>query len=190
MNQEYIEQQLFNKQDYSETALPAGDYDNCNFRDCNFAGSDLSGRRFMDCTFNGCDLSNTKAIKSSFQETVFKECKVLGFHFDQCDQLGLTVRFENCQLDHSSFYQVKLNHTVFLNTSLREVDFSESDLRNTILDQCDLLNATFDHTNLERANLTSALNYSIDPENNRIQGARFSMPAAIGLLDKYNIEII
>ena len=70
------------------------------------------------------------------------------------------------------------------------MDFSESDLRNTILDQCDLLNATFDHTNLERANLTSALNYSIDPENNRIQGAKFSMPAEIGLLDKYNIEII
>jgi len=144
----------------------------------------------MDCTFKGCDLSNAKVIKSSFQETVFKDCKVLGFHFDLCDQLGLTVRFENCQLDHSSFYQVKLNHTVFLNTSLREVDFSESDLRNTILDQCDLLNATFDNTNLERANLSSALNYSIDPENNRIQGGKFSLPAAVGLLDKYNIEII
>jgi uncharacterized protein YjbI with pentapeptide repeats len=114
---------------------------------------------------------------------------MLGFRFDSCDQLGMTVRFDNCQLDHASFYQVKLNHTVFNSTSLREVDFSEADLRNAILDQCDLLNATFDHTNLERADFSTALNYSIDPENNRIGGAKFSMPAVMGLLSKYRIVI-
>ena len=114
---------------------------------------------------------------------------MLGFRCDSCDQLGMTVRFENCMLDHASFYQVKLNHTVFKSTTLREVDFSEADLRNAILDQCDLLNATFDHSNLERANLSTALNYSIDPENNRIQGARFSLGSVVGLLDRYNIII-
>ena len=119
MNKDYIEQQLFTKQDYSETPLAKGEYDNCNFRNCNFANSDLSGIRFMNCSFAGCDLSNVKVLKSSFQETAFKDCKMLGFHFDNCDQLGMTIRFEDCQLDHSSFYQVKLNHTVFHTTSLR-----------------------------------------------------------------------
>jgi len=190
MNLDIIEQQLFSKEDYTETPLPKGEYYNCNFRNCNIAGSDLSGIRFMDCTFAGCDLSNVKMLKSSFQETVFKECKMLGLHFENCDQLGMTVRFEDCQLDHSSFYQVKLNHTVFLKTSLQEVDFAEADLRNTIFDQCDLLNAAFDHTNLERANLSSAQNYSIDPENNRIRGAKFSLPEVVGLLNKYQIEIL
>jgi len=185
----YTEQELFTKQDYTESPLPKGEYDNCNFRNCNFAGSDLSEVRFTDCTFASCDLSNVNVTKASLQETVFKDCKMLGFRFDSCDQLGLTVRFENCQLDHSSFYQVKLNHTVFLNCSLREVDFTESDLRNTIMDQCELMAATFDHTNLERANLTTSLNYSINPENNRIRGARFSLPAVVGLLDAYEIEI-
>ncbi len=189
MNPDYIEQQLFNKQDYTETLLSKGEYDTCNFRDCNFAGSDLSGIRFMDCTFIGCDLSNVKVLNSSFHETAFKECKMLGLHFENCDQLGLTVRFENCQLDHSSFYQVKLNHTVFLHNSLREVDFTETDLRNTIFDECDLLNAAFDHSNLERADFTSALNYSFDPESNRIRGAKFSLPSVVGLLNKYQIEI-
>ena len=189
MNMELIEQQLFTKEDYSETPLAKGAYDNCNFRNCNFADTDLSGIRFMDCTFAGCDLSNVKVLKSSFQETAFKECKMLGFRFDTCDQVGMTVRFEDCQLDHSSFYQVKLNHTVFISTSLKEVDFTEADLRNTILDQCDLLDATFDHSNLERANLATALNYSIDPENNRILGAKFSLPSALGLLNKYRIVI-
>ena len=189
MSIDYIEQQLFSKEDYSETPLPKGEYYNCNFRNCNFAESDLSEIRFSDCSFAGCDLSNVIVVKSSFQETSFKECKMLGFRFDSCDQLGMTVRFDNCMLDHASFYQVKLNHTVFKSTTLREVDFSEADLRNAILDQCDLLNATFDHSNLERANLSTALNYSIDPENNRIGGAKFSMPEVMGLLSKYSIVI-
>lgn len=190
MNQEHLEQQLFTKQDYSETPLLKGEYDTCNFRDCNFAGSDLTGIHFMDCTFNGCDLSNAKVKNSSLQETIFKECKMLRLRLDTCDQLGLTVRFENCVLDHSSFYQMKLNHTVFLHCSLKEVEFTETDLRNTILDHCDLLNAHFDHSNLERANLSTALNYSINPENNRLRGAKFSLPSVVGLLDTYNIEIL
>jgi fluoroquinolone resistance protein len=189
MNQECIEQQLFTKQDYTETPLPKGEYDTCNFRDCTFSGSDLSRSRFSDCSFKGCDLSNVKVLQSSFQECIFKECKMLGIHFENCDQLGLTFRFENCQLNHSSFYQVKLNHTVFQKSSLREVDFSESDLRNSLFDECDLLAATFDHSNLERANLSTAINYSIDPESNRIRGAKFSLPSVVGLLSKYQVEI-
>ena len=82
------EQELFTKQDYTETSLPKGEYDNCNFRDCNFAGSDLSEIRFTDCNFAGCDLSNAKVTKSSIRETSFKDCKMLGFRFDTCDQLG------------------------------------------------------------------------------------------------------
>lgn len=189
MNPEYTEQQLFSRQDYSETPLAKGEYENCLFRECNFSGSDLTDIRFTDCTFVGCDLSNVKVLKTAFNETVFKDSKLLGFHFRNCNQIGLTVRFENCQLDHSSFYQVKLNHSVFLNCSLREVDFTESDLRNTILDHCDLLGATFEHTNLERANLSTAINYSIDPENNPVRGAKFALPSVVGLLYKYQIEV-
>ena len=189
MNPEYTEQHIFSRQDYSETPLEKGEYENCLFRDCNFSGSDISEIRFMDCSFAGCDLSNVNVLKTAFNETVFKDSKLLGFHFRNCNKIGLTIRFENCQLDHSSFYQVKLNHTVFLNCSLREVDFTESDLRNTILDQCDLLGATFEHTNLERANLSTSINYSIDPENNPVRGAKFSLPSVVGLLHKYQIDV-
>lgn len=190
MKQDVIEQQLFARQDYSKVPLALGEYDTCNFRNCNFSGSDLSGIRFLDCTFATCDLSNAQLKKSSFRETIFKECKMLGLRFDDCDQLGMTVRFESCQLDHASFFQVKLNHTIFLSSSLQEADFTESDLRNVILDHCDLANATFDHTNLERANFSTAINYSIDPENNRLRGAKFSLPAVVGLLNSFQIELV
>ena len=72
---------------------------------------------------------------------------------------------------------------------MQEADFSESDLTGAIFENCDLLQTTFFHTNLEQANFTSAFNYSINPETNRLRKARFSLLGLIGLLDTYGIEI-
>ena len=58
-----------------------------------------------------------------------------------------------------------------------------------MLKQCNLLNATFDNTNLEGADLTQSTNYAIDPERNKIKGAKFSLPEIVGLLTKYGIQI-
>jgi len=35
----------------------------------------------------------------------------------------------------------------------------------------------------------TSVNYSLDPERNRIKKARFSLSGIAGLLDKYDIEI-
>jgi len=37
--------------------------------------------------------------------------------------------------------------------------------------------------------LRTAFNYSLNPELNKIKKAKFSLPAVVGLLDKYDIEI-
>lgn len=87
------------------------------------------------------------------------------------------------------FSKLKLKNTRFKNCDLQEVDFTDADLAESIFEHCDLLLATFFKTNLEKADFRSALNYSINPETNRISKASFSIPAVIGLLDKYNIEI-
>ena len=84
---------------------------------------------------------------------------------------------------------MKLHRTSFADSQLKGVDFTEADLRNALFRGCDLLNATFEHTNLEYADLRTSLNYSMDPENNRLKGAIFSVPGVLGLLDKYQIEI-
>jgi uncharacterized protein YjbI with pentapeptide repeats len=72
---------------------------------------------------------------------------------------------------------------------LHETDFAECDLTNGVFDNCDLSGALFDHTNLEKADFRTAFNYSVDPENNRIKKAKFSLPGVTGLLHKYDIEI-
>jgi hypothetical protein len=47
----------------------------------------------------------------------------------------------------------------------------------------------FENTLLEKADLRTAFNYSIDPEMNRVKKAKFSIAGVTGLLDKYDIEI-
>jgi uncharacterized protein YjbI with pentapeptide repeats len=72
---------------------------------------------------------------------------------------------------------------------LQEVDFSEADLNSSIFDNCDLMRATFENTILEKVDLRTSYNYSLDPELNRIRKAKFSMSGIVGLLNKYDIEI-
>ena len=124
-----------------------------------------------------------------FNNVKFKNSKMLGLHFEDCNQFLLTVSFEDCNLNLSSFYKVNLKRTVFRNTSLNEVDFTESDLSNASFDNCNLLLATFVNAVLEKADLRTAFNYSIDPEINKIKKARFSTNGIAGLLNKYDIVI-
>ena len=189
MDRPYIEEKAFERIDFSEKPLAEADYDSCTFTGCNFLNSDLSGTRFIDCEFRECNLSTANLTKTSFQDTRFRDCKMLGLYFQKCNPLGFMIGVENCQLDHSSFYKVNLILTTFLNSKLHDVDFTEAELKNAVFDNCDLLNSVFENTHLEKADFSTSFNYSIDPEINRIKGAKFSLPAVVGLLNKYGIEI-
>ncbi len=189
MDTNYFENQSFLKEDYCGKPLIKGDYENCMFTNCNFSDSDLSGIHFFKCTFNTCNISNAGMKNTSLSNIVFKDCKLLGVHFENCNKFLFIVDFENCNLNFSSFFQVNLKKRLFKNCNLQDVDFTETDLSSVYFNNCDLANANFDNTILEKANLTSAINYTIDPEKNRIKKAKFSQAGLIGLLGKYDIVI-
>jgi uncharacterized protein YjbI with pentapeptide repeats len=72
---------------------------------------------------------------------------------------------------------------------LHEIDFTETNLSVAVFDHCDLSGSIFDGTKLEKADLRSAYNYSIDPERNRLKKAKFSWPGLTGLLNKHGLII-
>lgn len=185
MNDTYIQDKTFDAKDRFTKA----DYDNCIFNNCNFYEFNLSGFIFIDCEFNGCNLSLAKLEKTAFRDVKFKDCKMLGLRFDLCAEFGVSFSFDNCQLDHSSFHQTKIKKTVFKKTKLHEVDFSGCDLTGAIFDNCDLTRAVFENTIIEKADLRTAYNYSIDLEVNKVKGAKFALAGVAGLLEKYDIEI-
>ena len=169
--------------------LTKGEYENCMFNHCNLADMDLSGFKFNECIFNACNLSLANLNRTTFSLTKFTDCKMLGLRFDTCNDFGLSFSFEGCQLNHSSFYKMSIKKTIFKNSQLQETDFTEADLTSALFENCNMSQATFDQTNLEKADFRTSYNYSIDPENNRLKKAKFSMESVTGLLDKYDIEI-
>jgi len=185
----YVTERTFDKEQFSLHPLPKGEYEDCHFINCDFSETDLGGSSFAGCTFTSCNLSMVKLAKTAFRDVHFKGCKMLGLHFETCNPFGMSMHFEDCQLDHSSFYQVKMPGTRFRKVQLREADLTEADLSGSVFDDCDLSGATFDHSNLEKADLRGARQYSIDPEINKIRKAKFSMPDVVGLLHKYGIVI-
>ena len=118
MNLPYFEEETFQNNDYTTADLPKGEYECCTFKNCNFAESDLAEVRFMDCEFISCNLSNSKMNNASMQDVSFKDCKILGVQFEDCNQFAFNVRFENCQVNFSSFHKMKLAKSRFINCQL------------------------------------------------------------------------
>jgi uncharacterized protein YjbI with pentapeptide repeats len=67
--------------------------------------------------------------------------------------------------------------------------FDNADLSGSVFTNCNLENAVFLGTNLEKADLSSSYNFLIDPEQNKVKKAKFSLVGAVGLLSKYGIVI-
>jgi fluoroquinolone resistance protein len=184
-----VEDESYSGVDFSTNPPKTGEYDGCIFTNCNLSHSDLTDFIFVDCTFDACNLSNAKLITTTIRDCIFKSCKLLGLHFEDCNQFGLSASFEKCNLNFSSFFKAKMKKTRFTNCTLNETDFTQSDFSESIFTECDFAKARFENTALEKADFRTAFNYSIDPERNRIKKAKFSLPWVVGLLDGYAIEI-
>lgn len=179
----------FNQDSFVSKKPEPGEYENCVFAHCNLANADLSKSKFTDCRFAHCDLTMAKLIGTSFSDSIFLDCKMLGLLFYNCHPFGLQFRFEQCILNHSSFYKTKIRGMIFRQCSLEEVDFTEADLTGAVFDGCNLRNARFENTLLEKADFRSAYNFSIDPAVNRMRRARFSRTELSGLLDNLELDI-
>ncbi|SFC30315.1 Pentapeptide repeat-containing protein [Flexibacter flexilis DSM 6793] len=184
------EDQVFEKINFKQNPLPKGEYENCTFVACDLEQADLSGIVLTDCILKDSNLSNVRVNKSTSLKNVrFQNCKVLGLLFSGCNEFLFEVNFENCVLDFSAFDRLKMKKTRFKGCSLKQVDFSATDLTEAVFADCDLSGAKFERTILEKADLRTARQYTIDPEANRLKKARFSLADVAGLLTKYNIVI-
>ncbi|GGH13621.1 pentapeptide repeat-containing protein [Sphingobacterium alkalisoli] len=184
-----IEDVTFFHEDFGIKKLCFAQYENCRFENCNFEGQNLSQFRFLNCEFLRCNLSLTDMQNVTLQGDIFKECKMLGMRFDLCNPFNLSFTFHNCLLDHSSFYKTVVKKTIFQTCELKEVDFEQCNLTQSVFDNCNLLHSKFFQSILEKVDFRSAYNYTIDPDNNKLKKAKFSLVGVPGLLEKYDINI-
>lgn len=112
MERAFIEDKTFDKVNFATSNISASEYEHCTFTNCNFQQADLSGISFIDCDFVNCDLSLATLKRTTLINIKFNDCKMLGLHFERCNDFGLSFQAENCILNHSSFFQRKLKKTI------------------------------------------------------------------------------
>lgn len=192
---DYFESQSFEDIDYKEIPLAIGEYENCTFIRCDLHKSKLSGIVFIDCVFRDCDLTMVNLYDTALQNVIFESCKIIGVDFEVCSQFLLQLEFNQCQLDHSSFINTTFKKLIIkgesqLNpSSVKSADFTNSIIPRSVFEFCDLHGAVFNQTQLEKADLSAAYNFSIDPDINFLQEAQFSYRGMEILLKKYKIRL-
>ncbi|HEX2618172.1 MAG TPA: pentapeptide repeat-containing protein [Flavobacteriales bacterium] len=189
MGKAYFEEEVFERRDFAKEPLPKGEYTACRFVQCTFAKADLVNVAFVECEFTGCDLSLAKVRQAAFRNVRFTDCKLLGVSFDQCNGFLFAIIPVRCNLSSSAFHGMRLEKAVFKGCSLQGVDFSNAALSGAVFDDCDLQDAVFAGTDLSKADLRSAHGFIIDPEANKLSGARFVSSGLGGLLAKYGVAI-
>ncbi len=182
----YFEDQTY---DGLQGGLPFGEYENCQFKNCDFQSLDFSKFIFIDCTFVNCNLTMVKTDNLALRDIVFEGSKLMGFRFDLCNTLGLSVSFTSCVVDHSSFFGVKVKKTRFKDSSLQSVDFTGADATEVVFENCNLADAHFERTQLVKADFRKAYNFTIDPEINVMKKARFLSQDLGRLLTKYGLDV-
>jgi uncharacterized protein YjbI with pentapeptide repeats len=188
-NTDLAENRTFENEVFDAGNPLTGTYEECLFLGCGFTGAELSGVTFRNCTFERCDFTLAGMKNAALQQALFRRCRLQGVQFGDCRTFLLELRFEECMMRFATFLKLSLKETVFRTCDLQEADFTEADLTGASFAESDLLKAVFHHTNLEKADFRTAVNYSINPETNRLRKARFSLPGVTGLLDTYGIEI-
>lgn len=173
---------------------PGMNREDCEFEDCTFIHCDFSEAifkscTFTDCEFKDCNLAMIKLINCQLNQAVFKDCKLSGVSFTGCTVIPFSASFDGCIMDYCSFATMKIPRTSFANSTLKGTDFSGADLSRSVFNNSDLTNAVFNRTNLKEADFRTAKHFIIDPENNTIRKAKFSLYGVHGLLNKYDIRI-
>ncbi|MBJ7552694.1 pentapeptide repeat-containing protein [Marinomonas spartinae] len=184
----------FNKLTQNDESILESEFEECEFNDCDFSSSTFAKCKFLNCTFRRCNLSLIEVPFSRFLESQFIESKLVGVIWTKAHWppyiTDPDLKFSQCILNDSSFFDLTLNDLSLLNCKLHDVDFRNANLAYSSIIHCDLSHSLFMKTNLYKADLTESYNFSINVLENNIDNAKFSRFEALSLLDSLNIELV
>ena len=182
--------QLFDAVEMLPQLFVGHTFESCTFKKLNLSKQPLNSATFINCTFADCNLSTIDTRNTTFNDVDFRQCIVSHLDFGKCNPFGFHVDFQGCQLDYSIFLNRNLKKTLFSDCSLREAHFLNSDLAGSVFKNCNLELAKFAECNLTQVDFSTSYNLQLDPDDNVLKKARFSLYNLPGLLTKYELVII
>jgi len=174
--------------EYKDKKLDSIYFDSCTFIKCDFSKAIFSSCKFTECTFINCDLSLCILKNCTFNDVSFENSKLLGISWSSCLE-PFDVRFNSCNISQNSFHLMDLRHMKFIGSSIKDSGFEECNMQKTVFDNCDLELSSFINNDLKKSNFETSKNYLIDPSQNDIEKAQFSLPEALSFLSLLPIKI-
>lgn len=163
-------------------------FEDCTFRNCSFAEASLRRGLFIGCTFSSCDLSNAHLTGATMSQVHFVDSKLIGINWTSAAHVSQLI-CQKSNLNYSTFAGRDMRKVAITDCIAREVDFSDANLSEANCRGTDFAGTTFSNTNLTKADLRGARGYAIAPAENKIKGAKFSLPEAIALLHALGVEV-
>ena len=192
-SESHYQDQIFEGALLKQREISSSTFHECTFLHCTFSDMIFRNCRFVHTTFEACDLSLLQVPASSFAFTEFKNSKLIGIDWTQAswpkNDLGQPLTFEDCALSHSTFIGLNLKGIHIKNCVAKEADLREADLTGANFDGTAFAACLFGNTNLMEADFRGARNYPINPSENKMKGAKFSLPEAMSLLYGLDIEL-
>lgn len=187
---------MFNTNDYweeefhhiNEKHLENIYFDNCVFIKCDFSKSIISHCKFTECRFINCDLSLSQLNHTTFNDVSFEKSKLIGLSWSSCQE-PFDVVFDTCNLSQNSFHLLDLRKIVFKNSLIIDTGFEECNLQSALFEECDLELCVFINNNLKKADFRTAKNYLINPNENDMKDAQFSLPEALSFFKWLPIKL-
>jgi fluoroquinolone resistance protein len=183
------ENQTYKSINFNQYDVSGHTFENCVFESCHFIEMSLSKAGFLSCKFNNSEIVLTKLEQATLNTVDFIDCKVMGLSFADCNKFGFFINFENCLIDNTSYYSNNLKKAKFVKCQIRNTDFSECDMREAVFSNTKFERTVFKNCNLEKADFRSASDYAVDPFNNKIKKAKFTLPEAQSFLDFLGIDL-
>ncbi|MEI7595959.1 MAG: pentapeptide repeat-containing protein [Bacteroidota bacterium] len=189
IEENYILKKEYRDVDISSKEVKNKTFEQCYFINCKFIETIFSNCDFIDCKFDSCNFANAILPDTGLKTVIFEQSKLIGIDFYACKDFLFNVSFSDCILDFASFIKKNLKKTKFLNTSLESVNFSDADLSDSKFENCNLMNTQFFHSILVKADFSTSKNIYLNPNDNKIGKAKFSLNQLPGLLAFYNIIV-
>lgn len=175
--------------DFKDCAIQSHTFEGCTFKACRFNEMSLARVVLETCTFVNCEFILTTIENATLNTVYFKESKLMGLNFADCNKFCFLPEFEDCILDSVVFYSNNLQKGKFIHCRIKNCDFTECDMREVNFDESTFETTVFQKCNLAKADFRKACNYSVDPFNNNIKKARFSLPEAQSFLRFLGIDL-
>lgn len=166
--------------------LRSASFSRCVFRNSSFQFARLTNCTFEHCVFDCCNLSLLHLHATRIIRAKFLNSKLSGINWSGTSGF-FSATFNGCVLDNSSFTSMNLSKYLFQACSFRDASFMDTKLVHAAFEECDLRNCTFHNTDLSHADFSTAYNYFISADTNRLYKAVFSLPEAVSLLSNFNI---